>query len=161
RYQPGCAPRRRTSAHPIGGCGGGAHQARAPPAAQPHRGFPSAGGGHPAPAPPSPGAARRPLPPATRFKPPGVGLVPPARSEVLAGLLGGKGGSMDNFLNGLAEESMKGILETALMALLTAAAAVFARNWVRRGKVWVNGDTGHTCMSPLILLVGVLCAIVA
>jgi hypothetical protein len=66
-----------------------------------------------------------------------------------------------DFFDGLGRQGTTAILEAALMGLLAAAAALFARNWVRRGKVWVRGDDGHTCMSPLVLLVGLLCAAMA
>ncbi len=65
------------------------------------------------------------------------------------------------FFDGLAQQGLSAILEAALMGLLAGAAALFARSWVRRGKVWVKGEEGHTCMSPLILLVGLLCAAMA
>jgi hypothetical protein len=68
---------------------------------------------------------------------------------------------MDSFLQGLAEEGAKAILELGLFAVLFGLAAIFARNWARRGKVWVAGDAGHTCMSPLILLLGLLCGAAA
>jgi hypothetical protein len=68
---------------------------------------------------------------------------------------------MSEFIAGLAEEGIKALLEIVLGAVLVAGAALFARNWVRRGKVWVKGDAGHTCMSPYVLLVGVLCAAAA
>jgi hypothetical protein len=68
---------------------------------------------------------------------------------------------MDSFFDRLIEEGGTAILGLILMGLLTGAAAVFARSWARRGKVWVRGDEGHTCMSPLVLLVGGLCAVVA
>jgi hypothetical protein len=68
---------------------------------------------------------------------------------------------MDSFLNGLAEEGAKVVLELVLFAVLFGVAALFARNWARRGKVWVTGDAGHTRMSPVILLLGLLCGAVA
>jgi uncharacterized membrane protein len=68
---------------------------------------------------------------------------------------------MESFFDGLAKQGLTAILEVALMGVLAGAAALFARNWVRRGKVWVKGDEGHTCMSPMILLIGLLCAAMA
>lgn len=62
---------------------------------------------------------------------------------------------MDRFFGDLA---LNAILQATLMGLLIGGAALLTRNWVRRGKVWVNGDEGHTCMSPLILLIGLLSA---
>ncbi len=66
-----------------------------------------------------------------------------------------------DFFDGAAKQGLSAILEAALMGLLAGAAALFARSWVRRGKVWVKDEEGHTCMSPLILLVGLLCAAMA
>jgi hypothetical protein len=68
---------------------------------------------------------------------------------------------MDSFVDGLAEEGAKAILQLILVAALAGGAAIFARNWVRRGKVWVTSDAGHTRMSPFILLVGLLCGAAA
>jgi hypothetical protein len=68
---------------------------------------------------------------------------------------------MDTFLSDLGEEGTQALLEAILMCLLGGGAAVFARNWTRRGKVWTKDDAGHTCMSPLILLIGFLCAAMA
>jgi hypothetical protein len=68
---------------------------------------------------------------------------------------------MESFFDGLAKQGVTAILEVALMGVLAGAAALFARKWVRRGKVWVKGDEGHTCMSPFVLLVGLLCAAMA
>ena len=42
---------------------------------------------------------------------------------------------VDSFLEGLAEESAKAILQLILVAALAGGAALFARNWARRGKV--------------------------
>lgn len=60
---------------------------------------------------------------------------------------------MDSFFDDLA---LNAILQATLMGLLIGGAALLTRNWVRRGKVWVVGDEGHTCMSPIILLIGLL-----
>ena len=68
---------------------------------------------------------------------------------------------MDGFFDGFAKLSLGVMLQAILMGLLVGGAAFLARNWVRRGKVWVRGDDGHTCMSPLILLTGLLCAVAA
>lgn len=68
---------------------------------------------------------------------------------------------METFLEGLAEEGMKVILAAILMAVLVAGAAIVARNWVRRGKVWIRGGVGRTRMSPLVLLIGLACAAMA
>ena len=45
---------------------------------------------------------------------------------------------MDSFIEGLAEEGAKAILQLILVAALAGGAAIFARNWARRGKVWVT-----------------------
>jgi hypothetical protein len=68
---------------------------------------------------------------------------------------------MTGFIDKLLETGATAILEAALMGLLVGLGAVFARTWVRRGKVWVKGDEGHTCMSPFVLLIGLLCAAMA
>ena len=68
---------------------------------------------------------------------------------------------MDSFFEGLAQEGAKAILELALFAALFGVGAIFARNWVRSGKVWVRGDAGHTRLSPFVLLLGLLCGAVA
>jgi hypothetical protein len=68
---------------------------------------------------------------------------------------------MDSFVEGLAEEGVKAILQLILVAALAGGAAIFARNWARRGKVWVTSDAGHTCMSPFVLLIGLMCGAVA
>jgi hypothetical protein len=53
------------------------------------------------------------------------------------------------------------VFEAILVGLLTLGAAIIARNLVRRGKVWVGANAGHTCMSPYVLLVGMLLAVIA
>jgi hypothetical protein len=68
---------------------------------------------------------------------------------------------MNAFLERLAEEGAKMILEAIGVGVLTLGAAVFARNLVRRGKVRVGRDSGRTGMSPYVLLVGLLCAVAA
>lgn len=65
---------------------------------------------------------------------------------------------MDSFLDGLAKLGLGAVLQLILTGLLVGGAAILGRNWVRRGKVRIAGDQGHTCMSPLILLTGLLCA---
>jgi len=68
---------------------------------------------------------------------------------------------MNDFIERLAEEGAKSALEAIVVGLLTVGAAIIARNLVRRGKVRVGADAGHTCMSPYVLLVGLLCAVAA
>jgi hypothetical protein len=68
---------------------------------------------------------------------------------------------MDDFLQRLAAGGAQAVLEMAVMGALGAGAALFARNWVRRGKVWIGGGAGRTCTSAFVLLVGVLCAATA
>jgi hypothetical protein len=68
---------------------------------------------------------------------------------------------MDAFLEKLAEAGAQAVLEAILMGALGAGAALFARNWARRGKVWIGDGTGRTCNSAFVLLVGVLCAAMA
>ena len=68
---------------------------------------------------------------------------------------------MNALFEGLAEEGAKTILEAIVVAILTAGAALIARNLARRGKVWVGCDAGRTRMSPYVLLVGLLCGAAA
>jgi len=68
---------------------------------------------------------------------------------------------MNDFIERLAEESAKSVLEAIVVGLLTLGAAIIARSLVRRGKVRVGADAGHTCMSPYVLLVGLLSAVAA
>ena len=68
---------------------------------------------------------------------------------------------MGSFFESLTQQGISAIVGAILMGLLAGAAALLARNWVRRGKVWVKGDEGHTCMSPFVLLVGLLSAAMA
>jgi len=65
------------------------------------------------------------------------------------------------FLENLAEEGVKTVLEAILVGLLTLGAAVLAGRLARRGKVWIGKGAGRTCMSPYALLVGLLCAMTA
>lgn len=64
-------------------------------------------------------------------------------------------------LGGFAEQSIAALVGAILMGVLAGGAALVARNWARRGKVWVKGNEGHTRMSPMIFLVGVLCGAAA
>lgn len=66
-----------------------------------------------------------------------------------------------DFGNALAQLTIPAIVGAGLMGLLAGGAALLARHWVHRGKVWVEGDRGHTCMSPMVVLVGLLCAAMA
>src|SRR5215467_14620210 len=68
---------------------------------------------------------------------------------------------MNDLLERLAEEGTKSVLEAIVVGLLTVGAAMIARSLVRRGKVWVGADAGQTCMSPYVLLVGLLSAVAA
>jgi len=86
---------------------------------------------------------------------------------------------MDDFINRLLESEfvknlvafVKSLIQAApqsvaeallgaiLTGLLTLVAAITARNLVRRGKVWVGPHAGHTQMTPLMLLGGLLVAV--
>jgi hypothetical protein len=68
---------------------------------------------------------------------------------------------MNNIIERLAEEGAQSVLEAILVGVLTLGAAIIARNLVRRSDVQVGADAGHTCMSPYVLLVGLLLAVVA
>jgi hypothetical protein len=68
---------------------------------------------------------------------------------------------MNSFLDALAEQGISAIVGAILMGLLAGGAALLAQRWVRRGKVWVKGDEGHTRMSPFVLLVALLCGAMA
>jgi hypothetical protein len=68
---------------------------------------------------------------------------------------------MDAILERLAEEGAKVVLEVTLVGALTLVAAILARGLARRGKVWIGAGVGRTCMSPFVLLLGLLCAAVA
>lgn len=68
---------------------------------------------------------------------------------------------MNAFLERLAEEGAKAILEAIVVGGLALGAGVFARSLARRGKVWIGSGAGRTCMSPYVLLLGLLCAVVA
>jgi hypothetical protein len=65
---------------------------------------------------------------------------------------------MNTFVERLVEEGAKLLLEAIIVGLLTLIAALIARSLVRRGKVWIGTGAGHTCTSPYVLLVGLLCA---
>jgi len=68
---------------------------------------------------------------------------------------------MSDLLDGFAEEGIRLVLGGVLVGGLTLIAAVLARGMVRRGKVWIGTDAGRTCMSPFVLLVGLLLAVAA
>jgi hypothetical protein len=68
---------------------------------------------------------------------------------------------MDAILDRLAEEGVKVLVEGVLVGGLTLVAAVLARSLARRGKVWIGAEAGRTCMSPFVLLLGLLLATVA
>lgn len=68
---------------------------------------------------------------------------------------------MNVILDRFAEEGVKILVEGVLVGGLTLVAAVLARSLVRRGKVWIGTDAGRTCMSPFVLLLGLLLAIAA
>ena len=68
---------------------------------------------------------------------------------------------MDGIVERLAEEGAKIVLEAVVVGLLGLVAAVMARSLARRGKVWIGDNAGRTCMSPFVLLVGLLCALAA
>jgi hypothetical protein len=68
---------------------------------------------------------------------------------------------INELIERLAEDGVQSVVEVILVGLLTLGAGIIARNLVRRGKVQVGIDAGHTCMSPYVLLVGLLLAVVA
>jgi hypothetical protein len=68
---------------------------------------------------------------------------------------------MDAVLERLAESGAQVLLEAIVVGLMTGVAAAMARSLVRRGKVWIGHGAGRTCMSPYVLLVGLLCAVAA
>jgi hypothetical protein len=68
---------------------------------------------------------------------------------------------MDAILERLAESWAQVLLEAIVVGLMTGVAAVMARSLARRGKVWIGHNAGRTCMSPYVLLVGLLCAVAA
>lgn len=68
---------------------------------------------------------------------------------------------MNELIERFIEESANKVLEAILVGLLTLGAAIIARTLVRRGKVRIGPHAGHTCMSPYVLLVGLLCAVAA
>jgi len=68
---------------------------------------------------------------------------------------------MNAILDRLAEEGIKVLAEGVLVGGLALVAAVLARSLARRGKVWIGTDAGRTCMSPFVLLLGLLLAIAA
>lgn len=65
---------------------------------------------------------------------------------------------MNAFLERLAEEGGKLVIEAILVGVLGLGAAILARKLARRGKVWVGKDAGRTCMSPFVLLLSLVCA---
>jgi hypothetical protein len=68
---------------------------------------------------------------------------------------------MNDIIERLAEEGAQSVVEAILVGLLTLGAAIIARNLVWRGEVRVGADAGHTCMSPYVLLLSLLLAVVA
>jgi hypothetical protein len=68
---------------------------------------------------------------------------------------------MSEFLQGLGEGGIKALVAAVLIGLLSVGAAVLARNLKRRGKVWIGPGAGRTCLSPLALLVCLMCAAAA
>lgn len=68
---------------------------------------------------------------------------------------------LNDFIRRLADEGAQSVFEAILVGLLTLGAAIFARNFVRRGKARIGTDAGHTCMSPYLLLVGLSLAVAA
>jgi hypothetical protein len=68
---------------------------------------------------------------------------------------------MNDIIERLAEQGARSVLEANLVGVLTLGAAIIARNLVRRGEVRVGVDAGYTRMSPYILLVDLLLAVVA
>ena len=68
---------------------------------------------------------------------------------------------MNEFLQRLGEEGVRLLLGAALFGLLGVVAAVLARRLTQRGKVWVEAGAGRTRMSPIVLLLCLLCAAAA
>jgi hypothetical protein len=68
---------------------------------------------------------------------------------------------MDYLSSPIAKGLFTGVLELALVGLLGAAAALWARSWTQRGKIWIKTGAGRVCMSPFVMLVGMLCGAAA
>jgi hypothetical protein len=60
------------------------------------------------------------------------------------------------FIDRLTEAGIQAIVEGVVGAALAVGTALIARNLARREKVWVGIGAGRTCMSPYVLLVGLL-----
>lgn len=68
---------------------------------------------------------------------------------------------MHDLLQSLGESGVRIVVGAVLIGLLSLGAAVLARNLTRSGKVWIGPEAGRTCMSPLVLLICLLCAAAA
>jgi hypothetical protein len=68
---------------------------------------------------------------------------------------------MHDLLQDLGKEGIRVVVGALLIGLLTIGAALLARNLKRSGKVWIGVGAGRTCMSPLALLICLLCAAAA
>jgi hypothetical protein len=68
---------------------------------------------------------------------------------------------MHDLLQSLGEEGIRVVVGALLIGLLSIGAAVLGRNLKRSGKVWIGVGAGRTCMSPLALLVCLMCAAAA
>jgi hypothetical protein len=64
---------------------------------------------------------------------------------------------MNVFLDRLIETAAQFVVEAIVGLALAAGTAVMAASLARRGKVQITTTTGRTCMSPYVLLVGMLC----
>jgi hypothetical protein len=77
------------------------------------------------------------------------------------GALAGPAIPMNGFLQRFGEEGARILLGAVLVGLLGIAAAVLARRLTRRGQVWIEAGAGRTRMSPMVLLLCLLCAAAA
>jgi hypothetical protein len=57
------------------------------------------------------------------------------------------------------DAGLHAVLEAILTGVLTLVTALLARNLVRRGKVWIGANGGRTCISPLVLVLSALSAV--
>jgi hypothetical protein len=65
------------------------------------------------------------------------------------------------FLKALTEEVAKSLGEWLLLGVLSLLAAVLTRSLFWRGSVSIGQGAGRTSMSPIVLLLGLLCATIA
>ena len=63
---------------------------------------------------------------------------------------------MDFSTEWLTETGIKIIVQVIFAAVLAVGTTLVARNWIRRGKVWIGNGAGRTCMSPIMIIIGLL-----